>query len=209
MIPQAIYYIQANNQKGLGNYNGYFQSYYHGFHLQRMLQLAHDAFIKFQSILEKPYRILRNAVFLYVPLFFVAYWHKQKQSQWLKLCYLVLLWILVPWIVFTTYSGEISDYYFNIQLYLAIIIFGYLTYWIWETKHIVLRVAIGLFWLYFAITNVQIFLKTDHGNLVEDKVKVQQSVASGHLINFTEGDPQSYLDFYYSYMQHKPLPFKL
>ena len=127
----------------------------------------------------------------------------------MQLFYLIVVWIGIPWFVFTTYSGEISDYYFNAQLYLAVFILGYLTYWIWETKYIIPRVAIGLFWLYFSIVNTKLFFNTDHGNLLEDKIKVQQSVDSGHLINFTEGDPQSYLDFFFSYTQHKPLPFKL
>ncbi|MCX6794204.1 MAG: glycosyltransferase family 39 protein [Candidatus Gottesmanbacteria bacterium] len=209
MIPQAIYYALANHQNSLGNYNGYFKSYYHGFHLQRMVQLSHDAFIKFQSILEKPYTMLRNAVFLYIPLFFFFFLHKQKHTQFLKLFYLIALWILVPWIVFTTYSGEISDYYFNIQLYLAVILFAYLTVWIWETKKIILRAAIGIFWLYFAVANVQVFFNTKPGNLIKDRITVLENVNKGQLINFTEGDPKSYLDFYYSYTQHKPLPFNL
>ncbi len=209
MIPQILYYLQAKNQKSIGNYTGYFQSYYHGFHLRRMLQLSHDAFIKFQSILEKPYAVLRSAVFFYVPLFFIAYWQKQKKSGTLKLFYLVALWILVPWIVFTTYSGEITDYYFNIQLYLAVILLAYLTYWIWETKKIILRAAIGIFWLYFAAVNIQIFFSTQPGNLIKDRKTVLESVERGQPINFTEGDPKSYLDFYYSYIRHKPLPFKL
>ncbi len=209
MIPQAIYYTQANHHSSLGNYSGYFQSYYHGFHLQRMLQLSHDAFIKFQSVLEKPYVILRNAVFLYIPLFFLAYKQKQKNPYWLKLFYLLCVWILVPWIVFTTYSGEISDYYFNIQLYVAVILFAYLTYWIWETKKFILRTAIGMFWLYFTIANVQIFFNTHDSNFIKNIIAVQQSVDGGKLINFSEGDPKSYLDFYDSYTQHKPLPFKL
>jgi len=203
MTPQAIYYLKA------GHENRYLQSYYHGFHFRRMLQLSHDAFIKFQSILEKPYTMLRNAVFFYIPIFFIAYRQKQKNTYWIKLFYLIALWIFVPWVVFTTYSGEISDYYFSIQLYLAVILFAYLTLWIWETKRFVLRAGIAMFWLYFAVANVQIFANTDHGNLIEDRMKVQQSIDRGQLINFTEGDPQSYLDFYYSYTQHKPLPFKL
>jgi 4-amino-4-deoxy-L-arabinose transferase-like glycosyltransferase len=209
MIPQAIYYLQGNKHNSFGNYSGYFQSYYHGFHLQRMLQLSHDALIKFQSVLEKPYAILRNAVFFYIPLFFVVYWQKQKNTHRIKLFYLIALWILVPWLVFTAYSGEISDYYFNIQLYLAVILFAYLTYWIWETKKFIPRTAIGIFWLYFAMTNIQIFFNRQDSDFIKNKIAVQQSVDSGTLINFSEGDPKSYLDFYYSYTQHKPLPFNL
>lgn len=209
MIPQTIYYLQANKQSSLGNYAGYFQSYYHGFHLQRMLQLSHDAFIKFQSVLEKPYGTLRNAVFFYIPLFYAAYWHKHKNPQRIRLYYLIALWILVPWIVFTTYSGEISDYYFNLQLYLVVVLLAYLTYWIWETKKMILQGTIAAFWLYFAMINTQIFLNTQDTDYIKNKITVQQSVDSGKLINFADGDPKSYLDYYFSYTQHKPLPFKL
>lgn len=208
-IPQAIYYVQAKTAGNINNYSSYFQTYYHGFHLRRMLQLSFDAFIKFQSILEKPYTMLRNAVFLYIPLFFLAYRKKQKNKNSLKLFYLIGLWILVPWIVFTTYSGEISDYYFSLQLYLAIILFAYLTLWIWETKKILFRAAICIFWFYFALANIQIFFNTDHGNLIEDRIKARQSVDRGEVIRFAEGDPKSYLEFYYLYSDHKPLPFKL
>jgi len=206
LIPQFIYYIQTNNEQNVGKYSLYLQTYYHGFHLQRMLQLSHDAFIKFQSILEKPYAILRNAVFFYIPLFFFAY---KKRENRMKLYYLITLWTLVPWTVFTTYSGEISDYYFNIQLYLAVMLLAYLTFWIWETKKIILRAAIAVFWLYFTLINVQDFFDTHPGSLVKDRVIVQQSIDKRQVIQFTEGDPQSYLHFYYSLIQHKPLPFKL
>jgi len=134
---------------------------------------------------------------------------KEKNKYWPKLFYLIAIWILVPWIVFTTYSSEISDYYFSLQLYLAVILFSYLTVWTWETKRLVLRAAIGIFWLYFAFTNTQDFFKTDHSDFIKNRTVAQQYVDRGELINFTEGDPQSYLDYYLSYTQHKPLPFAL
>ncbi len=208
-IPQIIYYIQSKNTHGLTNYTGYAQTYYHGLHLRRVLQIAHDAFIKFQSILELSYPFLRNAVFLYIPVFFFAYLKMQPKKAWFKLFYIVTLWIIVPWIIFSTYSGEISDYYFSAQLYLAVIIFAYITVWIWESKKLILRMGISAFWLYYAFTNTQAFFHTQNGNLQKDFMMAQEAANGGHILQFTEGDPQSYLYFYFLYTQKKPLPYKL
>ena len=50
--PQIIYYFQ--HRLAANNYASYFQTYYQGLHLRRVLQLAHDAFIEFQAILDIP-----------------------------------------------------------------------------------------------------------------------------------------------------------
>lgn len=207
-IPQAVYYVQAKAAGNISNYSGYFQTYYHGFHLRRLIQIAHDAFIEFEAVLSTPYKILRNAVFLYLPLFFLTSYSKPLKN-WYKLCYITALWILVPWIIFATYSGELSDYYFSSHLYIAIIVFGYLTIWIWERKHLAIRVCLCIFWMYYAIANIQGFFNMPNGNLQRNITVVQQTIQGGRSINFTEGDPQSYLFYYYLFISHKPLPYQM
>lgn len=208
-IPQIISIIQTYRPDGTNPYTSYLAANYHGFHLRRVLQIAHDAFIQFEAILGVPYKMLRGAVFYFVPAFYLAYYFSKPSRHWWKLFYIIGLWIAVPWAIFATYKGEISDYYFSIQLYLAVIILGYLTVWIWERKQIVLRLGIAAFWLYFAIMNMQSFFSTSPGEYLKRFAKIREAVDTGHAINFTHGDPESYIYFYLLYTEDKPLPYKL
>lgn len=209
LLPQIIYYLQSQQSHGVGLYSTYLETYYHGFHLRRMLQISHDAFIKFQTVLEIPYTALRNGAFFYIPIFIFTYLYKKVSKNRLKLCYLLILWILVPWIAFTTYKGELSDYYFSSQLYIAVIVFASVTVRLWLRKNLVVRTALVLFWSYWAIANVQAFYRIPLGNLMPDRNKALETVNAGRDVHFTEGDPASYWGLYYMYIQKKPLPFKL
>lgn len=208
-VPQFIYYFGIGSPAGAAKYGNYFRDYYHGLHLRRVLQLAHDAFIEFEAILQMPYKLLRNAVFFYVPLFFLILIKDTSDKTKWKLMYLVGLWIIVPWIVFSTYKGEISNYYFSLQLYPAVIIFAYLTNWIWERKLLAAKIIVILFWGYYAFANTGVFLDTHEGNLTKNMDIAQQAVDQGKYINFTQGDPKSYLYFYLMYTQKRQMPYKL
>jgi len=197
-IPQIIYYLQAEHGQAI---SGYVASYYHGFHLTRFLQLTPDAFIKFQSILMTPYTWTRYISFLFVPVFLVL--HRKK------LAYLVALWFLVPWIVFTTYSGEISDYYFSLQSYVAVMILAYGTVRAWDLKYIAAKILMSAFWFYWIVANVQVFFNTNPGNLTENRTVAKTASTTARIIPFTEGDPQSYLYYYYMYRKGGWLPYKL
>jgi 4-amino-4-deoxy-L-arabinose transferase-like glycosyltransferase len=206
---QILYYFQQKTTGGMQNYTQYIQTYYHGFHMRRVLQISHDAFIKFQQIFETPYPYLRNAVFFYIPAFALTYLRTEKKKNTLKLLYLIILWILTPWFIFATYSGEISDYYFASSLYLAIVILAYLTHWIWNNTHIALRVVLVAFWMYWGVANIQVFLNTHEGNLAKTRIAAQKAIDSNTYFNFTEGDPQSYIYYYLLYMGKKPLPYRM
>lgn len=204
-IPQLIYYLFAKNSQNLSHYNEYISANYHGIHARRILQLSHDAFIKFQSILETPYTSLRNSVFFFIPAFYLVY----RQTHKVKLFYLIGLWILVPWIIFSTYRGEISDYYFSSHLYLAVLLFAYLSVWIWDRKILAAKIFITCFWLYFAYANTQAFFRTQEGSLAKNMAIAQQAVDQKKYLNFTEGDPQSYFYFYLMYTQKHEMAYDL
>jgi 4-amino-4-deoxy-L-arabinose transferase-like glycosyltransferase len=209
LIPQIIYYLSANHSGQLTNYSGYIGTNYHGFHLRRMLQLSHDAFIKFQFILESAYPMLRNAVFFYIPVFFLATRTRKPIKNTLKLWYLTALLVLVPWIIFSTYSGEISDYYFNGELYLAVIILGYLTVWIWKSRHLLLRISVVAFWTYYAWSNVGQLTKVNNSDFLKNSETAQKAVLEKRRIEFVEGDPKSYLYYYNMYRTKQPLPYNM
>ncbi len=108
LIPNLVFYIL--NSKAYASNSSYLSSYYHGFHLRRFVQLVNDQSIEFVQFLLVPWLgIFRSAI---VPIFFVVYWLDNNISEKKKFLYLVGLWFVVPWLVFTTYKGEISDYYF-------------------------------------------------------------------------------------------------
>jgi hypothetical protein len=159
--------------------------------------------------LETAYPILRSAVFVYVPLFIVVYIFLDKKKKNFVLPYLVALWILIPWLIFSAYSGELTDYYFILQLYIAVIIFAYLTNWLFSYKNIILRILVGLFWIYFAYVNIQTFFHFQEGNLLPETQKVQEKIRSGEIIHFVQGDPDSYLYYYLLYTNHRPAPFRM
>ncbi len=208
LIPQALYYAHSGGRRA-GSINTYIGQYYHGFHLMRFFQLTHDAFIKFVSILEFPYGFLRSSGFLYLPLFFILHRTRHTGDNAKKLRYLVLLWFIVPWILFTAYSGEISDYYFSLHLYIAIIILAYISHWIWARKLIVTKAAVVIFWMYYVVTNTQKFFLAAEGNLTKDRRLVKQAIKEGKTIGFSDGNPQSYLYFYYLYTQSGISPYQL
>ena len=206
-IPQIVYYLQANHTYELGAYNGYMLSNYHGFHLRRMLQLTPDAFIQFETVLMTPF--VRYISYLFVPAFATAYISQERtRKRWL-LTYLIALWFFIPWIVFTTYSGEISQYYFSLQSYVGVIMLAYLTVRIWDRRSIIFRILIAIYWLYWTSNNIRVFFNKTPGDFPKNRAAVLEAIRAGRVIQFSEGDPQSYLYYYYLYSRHKELPYKL
>ena len=193
--PQIIYYFQ--HKQATNNYQSYFQTYYQGLHLRRVLQLAHDAFIEFQAILDIPYSFLRSAVFLYIPSFIICYVWSTKEKHRFVLPYLIILWIAVPWLIFSTYKGALTDYYFLSQLYIAVILYSYITVWLLSVNKILLSIPVLAFWSYFTFANVQAFFNLPEGNLEKNTTLVKTAVSNGKVINYTDGDPQSYLYYIY------------
>jgi 4-amino-4-deoxy-L-arabinose transferase-like glycosyltransferase len=197
-IPQIIYYVSTRNSGSLTNYSTYFQNYFHGLHLRRCIQISYDAFIQFESVL-KPFRFLRPTVFFYLPAFMLLYSYTNTFKKSWKLLYLFALWFIIPWLVLATYSGEITDYYFFNSQYIAILILAYLTTWLINRKHFLITLTVGVFWLVYIYSNVQAFFKPNDGNLQGNKLKVQQMIKEGKMIDFAEGDPQSYLFYIYTH----------
>ncbi len=209
-VPQIVYYTQEAHTKSISNYSGYFNTYYHGFHARRVLQLAFDAFIKFQSILEIPYKQLRYGIFFYIPVFYLLYLWKNITRNKIMLCYLIALWIIVPWFVFSTYKGELTDYYFSSTLYVAIMILAWLSHSLWMKKFIVLRFALVLFWGYFAVANYYQFTGSDDKqDFKKNFIFAMQEAEASRYYNYADGDPKSYMYYYHMYKLKKPLPYKL
>lgn len=193
LVPNIVYQIQ---QKSAGsNFAAYFQTYSHGFHLRRMVQITGDALIQFNAYLFSdklfPFKIVL------LPLFFIVYLFKALNTERKKFAYLVFLWFIVPWIIFTIYSGEISDYYFAINRFIALLVIAYFFGKIWAIKNVIPKAIVLIVLVYIAFTNVMIYLPYQDVGLTKRWENAMQRINQGQRIEFQVGVPESYLYYYY------------
>lgn len=193
LLPNVVYQLQ---QKSSGsNFTSYFHTYFHGVHLRRIIQLAGDGLIQFNPYLfvDK----LTQLKFIAVPLFLVTYLYKSVSREKLIFCYLVLLWFIVPWFVFATYSGEISDYYFSINRFVALLIISYFFARVWMIKNIIPKLAVSVVLIFIALLNLMNFFPYKDTGLAKRESAVLTKIENGEKIKFQWGDPESYLYYYF------------
>jgi hypothetical protein len=197
LVPNVVYQIQQKS--GGSSIAVYLQTYYHGFHLTRVRQLTGDALIQFNAyaFLDK----LTPLKFIALPVFFLLYLYKSFKRETLVFCYLVLLWFIVPWIIFTMYSGEISDYYFSISRFIALLIVAYFFARAWMVKNIIPKAVVLAVLIYIGITNFLIYFPHQDNGLKAKEQNVLQAISQGRRIEWQQGVADSYL--YYYYMRQK------
>lgn len=202
LIPTFLTQAQERNDQ-ISNIQNYLQIYYHGFHLRRFFQIAPDAFIMFESLLESVVPpLLKSVKFFFVPLFLFLYLFPKPSRRKLILCYLIGLWFLVPWVVLSLYKGEISNYYFFSTRPFVIIILSYITYRVFLYKLHFPKIAITLFWLYYTFVNVGLFVTDNpYRPLAYHRAVVKKAIQTGEVIPFIQGAPESY--FYYIYIHRR------
>ncbi len=199
LLPNVIAAIQTHNQAG-NNLVSYLHQTFRFFHGRHFLQLTHDAFIQFELTLG-----LAAFWSKFIPLiplgFCVAYFSQNKSKSTRLFLYLFVLWILIPWIAFTMYTGELTDYYFSINRPLALFSISFLLFYLWQQKIIVTKIFAGAFFLYFFYINCMRFFAPTHGNFDIVKENAFHAIQAGEKINYTEGVPEAY--FYYVYTREK------
>lgn len=193
IFPSVIAFLQNSGYASAAL--GYGSSYFHGFHLTRIMQLTNDALIQFEPYFD--YSNFKYLKFVLIPLFVFIFLYKNMSREKLLFCYLILLWFIVPWLVLSSYSGEISDYYFSANRLIALLIIAYLLSKVLELKVIIVKVAIVSFLIFYMLFNVNKFLYSKNNDLKERRQKVQQAIKEGKEIGFYEGSPDSYLYYYY------------
>jgi 4-amino-4-deoxy-L-arabinose transferase-like glycosyltransferase len=199
-VPNFLAEITSKNVH-TKNMSNYLQTYYHGLHLQRVFQVAKDAFIEFEAIFIDGIAVLakiKPAKYLFLPLFAGIFYLEKRNRKGFTPVYLAIVWIFAPWLVFSVYSGEISNYYFSLTRPVVIITLAYLTYWLWGKKLLLVRVLVLSFWLFYAFAGIRIFLKTQNKGLSYYRIKVQEAIKSGRVIEFQQGVPESYLYYFYA-----------
>ena len=113
------------------------------------------------------------------------------------------IWILVPWVVLSTYNGQLTDYYFSLPRDFVIAIIAFLLYYLYEQKWLVAKVSVVLFFAGYIYYGMQAFLEQSRGNLVPIEYKTRQAVESNVVVPFKDGDPSSYV--YYVYTRQKKM----
>ena len=194
LLPNIINEIQQSAAASK-SMTGYLGTYSHGFHLRRMLQLAKDAFIEYEDYFTgyiKPFK------YFLTPVFCLIYLKNNFSKTGFRLCYLIIIWFLVPWIAFSLYSGEITNYYFSMTRPIVIMIISYLTVYFFNLNNLIIKFVVVIFWFYFSYFNLHSFFILKQSGLKQERLEVLDKIGRGEKINFTNGDPKSYLYYLYT-----------
>ncbi len=176
--------------------------YFHGFHIVRVIQLIPDAVLQIGKLMY--FKEIGPVVPIFIiPLFCLIYFYKYKSVQSLKLCYLIFLWFLVPLLVFSLYSGEISDYYFILTRPIGLFMLAFLIHEVIQAKVIWSSLGVIVILIIYSLTNVNDFILKRYVDLARKRQNVQQAIHDGQVISFTEGNAESYLYYYYTEIKHK------
>ncbi len=186
------------SRKGEGtNALSYLGTYYHGFHLTRFLQLRRDAFIEFVMFFGNDF--VSYFDFLLPLIFGFLYYRQNKNREAIILSVLSILWFFIPWIVFTAYSGEITNYYFYMTRPIILMILAYFTYRLFLTRKIIIMTCVLLFWGYFTVNNLLNFFQEHPGNDFYNAKQIITPEVNAHntSVRHIYSTPESYLQFYY------------
>lgn len=195
LIPNILSDI-LNKGNSSKNLTSYINTYYHGLHFTRVIQVSQDAFIEIEAIIQ--FKILKFFKFLLLPVFSFVYYFQKPSTDRLKLIYLFGIWFMVPWIVFSVYKGEISNYYFSVTRFLAIIAISYLLFFMFSLKYIFLKVVVVAMLLIYITFNIIAFKDYKNIGITHYKNITQEKIKKGESIHFMEGNPESYLYYIYT-----------
>lgn len=177
----------------------YSSSYSHGFHMTRFFQITKDAFIEFEAVIFDKIplpSIVKYGKYFLLPILVFLTLYKKINRKSLKLTYLILLWVLVPWIVFTTYSGEISNYYFSSTRIIVLFALGSLCYYLTKYK-LSLRILF-FFLLIYSYFNISSFLTTQHQGIAYYRSLVEKDIKENRNMEFKDKDPEYYIYYIYT-----------
>ncbi len=203
LSPILAVFIQGHNSATI-NYVALFQTFYHGFHVQRVLQLSHDAFISIENILQE--RFFRPFVFTVIPAFIALYYKEKRDTKALKLFYLIGLWFIVPWLVLSTYKGELTSSYFSLPYNLSLAMIAYILWRVFRAKLMFIRFIPAALLISYAILNTNTFLHTVSGTMPRQRRAVLDAIARNEVIEFKDRHADSF--FYDYYTKFGPSPLK-
>jgi 4-amino-4-deoxy-L-arabinose transferase-like glycosyltransferase len=177
----------------------YLNTFFHGLHLRRVLQLTNDAFIEFEANLFfrylKPLNILIPAIFSGLLL-------RSLRPDRKILLFIFTLWFGVPWLVMSLYAGEITNYYFSITRPVAVIVIGYVLSKVFVVKNKLPSVILVIFAVYWSYANILHFLGNTESDLVKNREEAKKAIREDKKIEFVEWEAKSYLYEVYKNVYH-------
>lgn len=195
IMPILLANIQSKNSL-FSNSAGYIGASFHGLYLTRVLQLTHVAFIQIASFFTFPQ--LGRLSIVILPIFGLVYLFKKLSRDRIILVYLVAIWFLVPWLIMSVYNGEITPYYLSVNRYVALLILAYLLVSLLSLRKFYISLLLFLFFFYYSYINLQNFFAFRTVGLLNYKLLVKKAIEDGKEIKFKEGDPRSYLYYFYT-----------
>lgn len=180
-----------------------------GFHFRFFLIRIHDAFIQFERILIIPHAMSWGK--FVVPTIFVLV-SSMERGKILIRNYLMILWFLVPAVVYSFYSGTTSEYYVLLNAPIVIYIVVYLIQKLWRVKQIPRYILVGLFALllgyYTYQTSGNQWVKPVYGGLAKQKDETRKCIAAGCKKEYNLGFIDSYLYSIWTDPKFKNYPFR-
>ncbi len=196
-VPIFIFFlfpiIVATLGKSSSNIASYLSSSYLGIHLRRLLQISHDGFIEFEGIASL--KFFKEIGQLLFPTFLLISFVKLHRTGKVYLVYLSLIWVILPWLFFATYGGELSNYYFSITRPVVFIALAYLLYMLFEYKKTMGKVGVFVILLSYVYVNSKQFFEFKARGLGYYREKVDEKIKNGTIIEFGQGNPESFLYF--------------
>ena len=134
-----------------------------------------------------------------LPLFSILYLSKKLNQERVFVVYLFVLWFIVPWLVFSVYSGEITQYYFASTGPMAVMVLAYLVSWMLKMKKPILTIFVLCLVLYYAYVNLDRFFHVSPSNFMETKKRAMHLVNGRKIVKFVDrDDPVGYFyDLYW------------
>lgn len=200
IAPSIIANLQKNNFYIINAFN-YADSSFHGLHLTRMGQLFHTVFIQIEAYTILPF--LRFIAFISIPIFFVVHFLNTPSKKRFIMAALVILWFLIPWVVLSTYSGEITNYYFSTNRFVGLIVIAYLIEKLLNAKNAFITVFIFILAFIYAYAGIEKFMRVRTVGIRNYKVVVSDYIKEGKVVPFDKENPLSYIYYIYT-RKNKP-----
>jgi hypothetical protein len=126
--------------------------------------------------------------------------------------YLMILWFLVPAVVYSFYSGTTSEYYVLLNAPIVIYIVVYLIQKLWRVnkipKYILVGLLVALLGYYTYQTSGNQWVKPVYGGLAKQKDETRKCIAAGCKKEYNLGFIDSYLFSIWTDPKYKNYPFR-
>lgn len=173
-------------------FRNFLLDYAMGFHFRFMFFRLEDAFIQIASILF--FKQLDFLKFLTLPLFLAIILLFEKDRYIKKLGLLISLWFVIPLIGFTFFKGHVTDYYYLINLPIAVFIISYILAKLLNLKKILITSLIVVLLAFYFWSNAKLhFSKPTTGGLAAQKEIVRLKIKNGETVLIEEADIYSYI----------------